>query len=71
MTGLKDKAIAKVNQNQLDWCENFFNTANSVSKNNRLFSDCTFLLEIQNLIWAGMFVLTLLKLFHIQKKAPI
>ena len=47
MTGLMDKAIAKVNQNEPDWYENFFNTAYSVSKNNRLFSDCTFLLEIQ------------------------
>ena len=24
MTGLMDKAIAKVNQNELDWYENFF-----------------------------------------------
>ena len=47
MTGLMNKAIAKVNQNELDWYENFFNTAYSVSKNNRLFSDCTFLSEIQ------------------------
>jgi hypothetical protein len=47
MTGLMDKTIAKVNQNELDWYENFFNTAYSVYKNNRLFSDCTFLLEIQ------------------------
>jgi hypothetical protein len=49
MTGLMDKAIgvAKVNQNEPDWYENFFSTAYSVSKNNRLFSDCTFLLEIQ------------------------
>jgi hypothetical protein len=42
MTGLMDKAIAIVNQNELDWYEIFFNTAYSVSKNNRLFSDCTF-----------------------------
>jgi hypothetical protein len=49
MTGLMDKAIgvAKVNENEPDWYENFFSTAYSVSKNNRLFSDCTFLLEIQ------------------------
>jgi hypothetical protein len=46
MTCLMDKAIAMVNQNELDWYEIFFNTAYSVSKNNRLFSDCTFLLEI-------------------------
>jgi len=46
MTGLMDKTIAKVNQNELDWYENFFNTAYSVSKNNRIFSDCTFLLDV-------------------------
>jgi len=41
-----DKAIAKVNQNELDWYENLFNTAYSVSKSNRLFSDCTSLLDV-------------------------
>jgi len=46
MTGLVDKAIAKVNQNELDWNDIFFNTPYSVSKNNRLFSDCTFLLDV-------------------------
>ena len=39
-----DKAIAKVNQNQLE----FFSTQLILYlKNNRLFSDCTFLSEIQ------------------------
>jgi len=42
-----DEANAKVNSNEIDWYENFFNTAYSVSKNNWLFSDCTFLSEIQ------------------------
>ena len=37
MTGLMDKAIAKVNQNELDCYKIFvFNTAYSVSKNNQL-----------------------------------
>ena len=35
------------NQNALDRYEKLFNTAYSVSKNNRLFSDCIFLSEIQ------------------------
>jgi hypothetical protein len=47
-----DKVIAKVNQNELDWNENFFQHTYSVSKNNRLFSDWTFLSEIQ--IWNGL-----------------
>ena len=43
-----DKAITKVNQNELDWCENFSQHSFSVSKNyDQLFPDCTFLSEIQ------------------------
>ena len=47
MTGLMDKAIAKVNQNELDSYEKCFNTAYDVSKNNQPFSDYTFLCNIQ------------------------
>ena len=48
MTGLMDKTIDKVNQNELDWYDKkVFNTVYPVSKNNWLFSDCTFLSEIQ------------------------
>ena len=42
-----DKAIAKVNQNELDWYENFFQHSLFCTKNSRLFSDCTFLSENQ------------------------
>jgi hypothetical protein len=45
------KPLPRFNQNELDWYENFINTAYSVSKNDWLFPDCTFLSEIQ-LIWA-------------------
>jgi hypothetical protein len=47
MTVLIAKSIVKVNQNELIDMINFFNTAYSVSKNNRIFSDCIFLSEIQ------------------------
>ena len=72
MTGLMDKAIAKANKNEFDRYEKHYNTAYSVSKNNQLFSHCTLLSEIQiknglrmgSSIQAGMFVLTLLKLYQ-------
>ena len=47
MTSLMDRAIAKVNQNELDRYEKLFNTAYGVSKNNWPFSDYTLLYEIQ------------------------
>ena len=54
MTGLVDKAIAKINQNELDWYDIFFNTAYSVSKK-------TGYSLTAHSYW--MFVLTLLKLY--------
>lgn len=47
VTGLMDKAIAKVHEHELDRYEKLFNTAYAVAKNNRPFSDYTFLCEIQ------------------------
>ena len=66
-----DKVIAKVNQNELDSYENFFQHTYSVSKNNGYsltgHSYLKFKFEMV-FIWAvitqaGMFVLTLLKLY--------
>lgn len=47
VTGLMDKAIAKVHDHELNRYEKLFNTAYAVAKNNRPFSDYTFLCEIQ------------------------
>ena len=64
MTGLMDKAIAKVNQNELDPYENLFNTAYSVSTRYSLttYSHLIFKLKMV-FMWEVMFVLTLLKLY--------
>jgi hypothetical protein len=47
VTGLMDKAIAKVHRHELNRYEKLFNTAYAVAKNIRPFSDYTFLCEIQ------------------------
>jgi hypothetical protein len=46
-TGDMDRALAKVNQAEVEWYEKLFNTAYAVAKHNRPFTEYNFLCEVQ------------------------
>ena len=64
MTGLVNKAIAKFNQDELCRYEKLFNTTYSVTTHSYLKFKLKNGLRLGSSIYAGVFVLTLLKLYQ-------